>query len=107
MSCNGSAIASRMVKDIDPGATGSGPFDLINVNGTVFFEANDGTHVVEIGDFDSDGNSDILWRNDSGVLSEWLMNGNTIPRSVTPTFGGSTVSPDASWSTQAKPTNFG
>jgi len=64
-------------------------------------------HVVQIGDFNGDGNSDILWRNDSGVLSEWLMNGNTITQSVTPTFNGSTVSPDASWSTQAKPTNFG
>ena len=64
-------------------------------------------HVVEIGDFNGDGNSDILWRNDSGALSEWLMNGNTITQSVTPTFNGSTVSPDGSWNTQAKPTNFG
>jgi ELWxxDGT repeat protein len=64
-------------------------------------------HVVEIGDFNGDGNSDILWRNNSGALSEWLMNGNTITQSVTPTFNGSTVSPDASWNTQAKPTNFG
>jgi ELWxxDGT repeat protein len=63
--------------------------------------------IVEIGDFNGDGNSDILWRNNSGALSEWLMNGNTITQSVTPTFNGASVSPDATWSTQTKPTNFG
>ena len=64
-------------------------------------------HVVEIGDFNGDGNSDILWRNDNGAMAEWLMNGSTIAQSVTPTTGALPISPDASWSTQAKPTNFG
>ena len=61
-------------------------------------------HVVEIGDFNGDSNSDILWRNDNGAMAEWLMNGTTIMQSVTPTTGALPVSPDASWSTQAKPT---
>ncbi len=61
-------------------------------------------HVVEIGDFNGDGTSDILWRNDSGALAEWLMNGTAIVSSVTPSSNGAAVSPDASWSTQAKPT---
>jgi hypothetical protein len=56
-------------------------------------------------DFDSDGNSDILWRN--GVLAEWQMSGATISQSLTPTFNGTQVSPDSSFSTEAKPTNFG
>jgi ELWxxDGT repeat protein len=97
----------------------SGALNLWQMNGTTITSGGAVTsggvavspdaswHVVEIGDFNGDGNSDILWRNDSGVLSEWLMNGNTITQSVTPTFNGATVSPDASWSTQAKPTNFG
>ena len=64
-------------------------------------------HVVEVGDFNGDSNSDILWRNDNGAMAEWLMNGNTIMQSVTPNLGGTAVSPDPTWSTQAKPTNFG
>ncbi len=61
-------------------------------------------HVVEVGDFNGDGASDVLWRNDSGALAAWLMNGNVITQSVTLTSNGSAVSPDASWSTQARPT---
>ena len=37
-----------MVQDIFPGSTGSYPFDLTNVNGTVFFNANDGVHGNEL-----------------------------------------------------------
>jgi hypothetical protein len=33
-------------------------------------------HVQGIGDFNGDGRSDILWRNDSGQLSEWLGTAN-------------------------------
>jgi ELWxxDGT repeat protein len=64
-------------------------------------------HVVEIGDFNGDNNTDILWRSDSGALSEWLMNGTTISQSLTPSSGGAAASPDASWSPQVKPTNYG
>jgi serralysin len=63
-------------------------------------------HVVEIGDFNGDARSDILWRNDNGALSEWLMNGTTISQAVTPTANGTPVSPDSTWSVQAKPTTF-
>ena len=34
------------------------------------------------------------------------MNGTTVVASVTPTFNGAAVQPDASFSTQAKPTDF-
>ncbi len=59
-------------------------------------------HVVEISDFNGDGSSDVLWRNDNGAMAQWLMNGNEIMQSVTPNYGGTAVSPDASW----KPTSF-
>jgi len=62
-------------------------------------------HVVEIGDFNGDSNADILWRSDSGAMAEWLMNGSTIIQSLTPSAGAAAASPDASWSTQARPTN--
>jgi hypothetical protein len=60
--------------------------------------------IAGVGDFDGDGNSDILWRNDNGSMAEWLLNGNVVTQSVTPTTGGLPIAPDASWSTQAKPT---
>ena len=60
-------------------------------------------HVVEVGDFNGDGNSDILWRSDSGAMAEWLMSGTTITQSVAPSANGAAVSPDASWRPQAKP----
>jgi hypothetical protein len=64
-------------------------------------------HLVEIGDFNLDARTDILWRNDNGALAEWMMNGNRIVATTTPSFGGSAEAPDASWHTQAKPTDFG
>lgn len=55
--------------------------------------------IAGIGDFTGNGNDDILWRQSgTGALAEWLMNGGTISSSVTPTYQGSAVSPDASWS---------
>ena len=34
--------------------------------------------MAQIGDFNSDGSSDILWRNSAGALLEWTMNGAQI-----------------------------
>ena len=53
--------------------------------------------VAGIGDFNGDGDADILSRNSNGSLAEWLMNGSTIMSSATPTYQGSAVSPDSSW----------
>lgn len=50
-------------------------------NSTGGYDANSGNlfasvptdwHVVGTGDFNGDGKSDILWRNDSGALTDWL-----------------------------------
>jgi hypothetical protein len=38
---------------------------------------------------------------------EWQMNGKVITKTLTPIFKGGAVSPDVSFSTQARPTNFG
>ena len=54
--------------------------------------------VAGIGDFNGDGNDDILWRNSNGSLAMWLMDGSTIQSSAAPTYQGSAVSPDSSWS---------
>ena len=35
-------------------------------------------NVVATGDFNGDGDADILWRNTNGTLQEWQMNGSTI-----------------------------
>jgi hypothetical protein len=39
------------------------------------FVGND-WHIVGTGDFNGDGLSDILWRHDSGLVSDWLANSN-------------------------------
>jgi hypothetical protein len=58
--------------------------------------------IVEFGDFNNDGNTDMLWRqNTTGALSEWLMNGTTITAS-----NAVGVTPDGSWQVQSKPTSF-
>ena len=53
--------------------------------------------IAAIGDFNADGNADILWRNTSGLLIEWLMNGSTITSSGVVTSNSALVTPDASW----------
>jgi hypothetical protein len=35
-----------------------------------------GWHVAGVGDFNGDGRSDILWRDNSGTVSDWLATGN-------------------------------
>jgi hypothetical protein len=53
--------------------------------------------VAGVGDFNADGNADILWRDSSGSLVEWLMNGANIIGNGPVTAGGASVAPDASW----------
>ena len=54
--------------------------------------------VAGIGDFNGNGDADILWQNTDGSLAMWLMDGSTIESSATPTYQGSAVSPGSSWS---------
>jgi probable HAF family extracellular repeat protein len=63
-------------------------------------------HLAEIGDFNSDGMADMLWRNDSGALADWQMNGTSIMASSTPSSGGTPLAPDGGWQVQARPTDF-
>jgi hypothetical protein len=53
--------------------------------------------VAGLGDFNGDGKSDVLWRNNNGSLIDWAMNGSQIASSQTVTLGGSPAAPDASW----------
>jgi hypothetical protein len=43
----GTAAGTVLAMDINPGAPSSSPHDLANVNGTLFFAADDGVHGVE------------------------------------------------------------
>jgi ELWxxDGT repeat protein len=45
---NGTAAGTVMVNDIDPGTGSSLPSDLVNRNGSVFFQATDGVHGGEL-----------------------------------------------------------
>ena len=54
-------------------------------------------NIVGIGDFNGDGKSDILWRNTSGTLIDWTMNGSQVASTQEVTLQGSPATPDASW----------
>jgi ELWxxDGT repeat protein len=45
---DGTAEGTQLVKDIYPGTSGSNPRNLTNVNGTLFFAANNGVNGIEI-----------------------------------------------------------
>jgi beta-glucanase (GH16 family) len=62
--------------------------------------------IAQIGDFNGDGTSDILWRNSGGALAEWMMNGAQIVSQQQVMFEGSPAAPASSWTTLAKPTDF-
>ncbi len=51
--CDGTSLGTSMVKDINPGITSSNHGNLTNVNGTLFFTADDGTNSTEL--WKSDG----------------------------------------------------
>ena len=53
--------------------------------------------IVGVGDFNGDGKSDILWRNTSGNLIDWTMNGSQIAAMQQVTMQGTPAMPDSSW----------
>ena len=76
---DGTSDGTQIVKDIRPGAESSGIGSLVNVEGVVFFRANDGQHGMEL--WKSDGTEagttlvkDIFPTSDSTPL--WLTNVN-------------------------------
>jgi hypothetical protein len=72
-----------------------------SAQGTVF-SPDSSWSIVEFGDFDNDGNTDLLWRQSTtGALSEWLMNGTTITAS-----NAINAAPDQNWQLQSKATSF-
>src|SRR5947209_17134891 len=45
---DGTPGGAHLVKDINSGTVSSGPFNLFNANGLLFFDANDGVHGPEL-----------------------------------------------------------
>ena len=55
-------------------------------------------HIAGIGDFNGDGKDDILWRHDSGFITNWLAEADG---GFTPNNGNAWSSADASWQVEA------
>lgn len=53
---DGTEAGTQLVKDINPGSAGSSPDQFVNVNGTLFFRADDGVHGREL--WKSDGTAE-------------------------------------------------
>jgi hypothetical protein len=51
-------------------STGTGDF-IVN-DAVAYHLVSTSWHVEQVGDFNGDGNADIFWRNDNGVVSDWL-----------------------------------
>ena len=62
--------------------------------------------IAQIGDFNGNGKSDILWRNSDGALADWTMNGPQITSAQEAPFQGNSASLANGWGTLAKPTDF-
>jgi hypothetical protein len=45
--------------------------------GNAYYQVDNTWHVAGTGDFNGDGRDDILWRNDSGRVTDWLGNANS------------------------------
>jgi glucose/arabinose dehydrogenase len=55
-------------------------------------------HVVDTGDFDGDGKSDLLWRTDGGALAIWEMDGTQIKAADFTKLGATSVgAPGSDW----------
>jgi serralysin len=53
------------------------------VGNNTFLQVSNDWHIAGTRDFNGDGKSDILWRNDSGTVATWDMNDNQILSSHT------------------------
>jgi probable HAF family extracellular repeat protein len=75
----------------------------VTSSATVTYQGSDLTpdatwNVVGVGDFDGDSRADLLWRQSSGALSVWSMNGASVTSSAAATYQGGNLTPDATWS---------
>src|SRR6266576_2726596 len=74
-------LAAQMVADVYPGNLSSNPTSLTNVNGTLYFIADDGVHGRELWKSDGTPQGTTLVRDinpgaASGLASSWLTNFN-------------------------------
>jgi hypothetical protein len=79
---NGDGKSDLLWRNMGTGQNAIWLLDTLNVlggSGEITQIADQNWHVGGVGDFNADGRSDILWRNDvTGVSAMWMMNGTTL-----------------------------
>lgn len=78
---NGTTAGTQLLKDINPGAAGSGASELVNMNGVLYFSATNSANGLE------------LWRSDGTEAGTFILKdivagtGNSSPTNLTTVYG--------------------
>ena len=64
--------------------------------GNAYYQVDNTWHIVGTGDFNGDGTADILWRNDSGRVTDWLGQSNGTG-GFTPNFANADLNAGTDW----------
>ena len=77
---NGSKASYAVVRNGTGGFSVSGPDGLDTLTSIERLVFGDGSQILKrsLADYNGDGKSDVLWRNDTGSVVSWLMNGAAI-----------------------------
>lgn len=70
------------IKDIRPGSTGTLPRFLTNVNGTLFFSADDGTHGYELWKSDGTADGTVLVKDGAAAVVDTLFGEGGVDRFI-------------------------
>jgi hypothetical protein len=105
---NGDGKSDILLRDVVSGQTAVWMMNGANVTSNALTSMNAGVYTSTtgwqsqgIGDFDGEGNNDLLWRDaESGELAVWTMNGSTVVTSATASVNPGAYTSATGWHVQ-------